>query len=130
MFGMLNITGNHLYVVMFVDCFRYQLNEEDDKLGSGIACIVRACPERVTSLKKEQLLCTSVDWRVNRYPVDENEELVSTMICLRPTDGVDMELEVPDDKSDFNYVRIMIAQYTDNRVCVDGLHSLYTYHGS
>ena len=87
---------------------RYELDEEDDKLGSGIACIVRTCPLRV-SLNKEQLQCTTVDWRVNRYPVAEHEELVSTMIYLRPTDGTDLELEDTLDPPESNYVCIVIS---------------------
>lgn len=73
------------------------MNESDDQLGSGIACVVRAPPEGV-SLSKDQLHCTGVNWRDNRYPITENEEVVSTVIFLKPTSGVDMQFEVPAER--------------------------------
>lgn len=72
---------------------RYELSEDEDQLGTGVGCVVRSSPES-TPLDKNQLQCTAVDRIRCRYPVGENEEIVSTMVCLKPYNGVDMDFQV------------------------------------
>lgn len=64
--------------------YSYDVEGDRDSLGHGVACVIRV-PDDVT-LNKNDLKCTVLETSVNRYLLEENEELVSNAINIRPTD--------------------------------------------
>jgi hypothetical protein len=70
----------------------YLMSADDDLLGSSVACVVRAPPDTV-SFDREQLDCSAVSWRDNRYIVAENDEIVSNMLCLKPANGSNLQFD-------------------------------------
>jgi hypothetical protein len=87
------MTMMHSVNVLATCDYRYELNDEEDQLGTGVACVVRASPES-TSFDKKQLQCHLVNRISNRYPIGENEEVVSSAIFLKPAGGSDLDFGV------------------------------------
>ena len=69
------------------------MSGDSDQLGTGVGCVIRPSSEMET-LSKSQLEFSNVDVSAIRYPVGDFEEIASTLICLKPTSGRDVEFQV------------------------------------
>ena len=62
--------------------FRYEVEEEDDDLRTGIACVIRA-PKDI--FNKPDVLVNLEDDELSRFRLGEHEELASNILVITAT---------------------------------------------
>lgn len=75
---------------------RYAFVGDEDYVGTGIGCVVRAKPG---SLRQETLECFSIDAIDCDAPELDFEEVVSNVICLQSKEGI-LKFEVDPNNKD------------------------------